>query len=69
MLAALCRELPGGGCGRRPNGTERNETMKERLCAFGGYVLAVVASVAALVAVSELSVAETSSCIVAEGGL
>ena len=49
--------------------TERNETMKERLCAFGGYVLAVVASVAALVAVSELSVAETSSCIVAEGGL
>ena len=43
--------------------------MKERLCAFGGYVLAVVASVAALVAVSELSVAETSSCIVAEGGL
>lgn len=51
------------------NNTERNKVMKERLIALGGYLLAAVASVAALVAVSELSVADIPACASVEGGV
>ena len=51
------------------NNTERNKVMKERLIALGGYLLAAVASVAALVAVSELSVADIPACANVEGGV
>lgn len=43
--------------------------MKKRMIALGGYLLAAVASVAALVAVSELSVADAPSCVNVEGGV
>ena len=43
--------------------------MKERLIALGSCLLAAVASVAALVAVSELSVADIPACANVEGGV
>jgi len=43
--------------------------MKERMIALGGYLLAAVASVAALVAVSALSVADIPACADVEGGV
>ena len=43
--------------------------MKERMIALGGYLLAAIASVAALVAVSELSVADIPACADVEGGV
>jgi hypothetical protein len=43
--------------------------MKERMIALGGYLLAAIASVAALVAVSELSVADIPAYANAEGGV
>ncbi len=42
--------------------------MKERMIALGGYLLAAFASVAVLVAVSELSVADIPACADTEGG-
>jgi hypothetical protein len=51
------------------NNTERNKAMKERLIALGSCLLAAVASVAALVAVSELSVADIPACADVEGGV
>ena len=43
--------------------------MKEKLIALGGYLLASVASVAALVAISELQVADGPACVGEEGGV
>jgi len=43
--------------------------MKERMIALGGYLLAAFASVAVLVAVSELSVADIPACADVEGGV
>ena len=49
--------------------TERNKSMKERMIAVGGYLLAAIASVAVLVAVSVLSVADIPACANVEGGV
>lgn len=43
--------------------------MKEKLIAVGGYLLAAVVSVTALVAVSELSVAAVTASANVEGGV
>ena len=43
--------------------------MKERMIALGGYLLAAFASVAVLVAVPELSVADIPACADVEGGV
>jgi hypothetical protein len=69
VLKALCDERLGSWASTCANNTERNKVMKERMIALGGYLLAAVASVAALVAVSELSVADVPSCVNVEGGV
>ena len=43
--------------------------MKERMIAVGGYLLAAIASVAVLVAVSVFSVADIPACANVEGGV
>ena len=69
MLKALCDEQLCGWASTCANNTERNKSMKERMIALGGYLLAAIASVVVLVAVSALSVADIPACANVEGGV
>jgi hypothetical protein len=69
VLKALCDERLGGLTSTCANNTERNKSMKERMIELGGYLLAAIASVVVLVAVSALSVADIPACADVEGGV